>query len=72
MRVHGEAERLIKKGLEALGMPKGRKALEGRGKWPDEMALLASLARERTGVQNAWRCAASILWRAQECSISKW
>jgi len=37
-----------------LGLPKGRKALEGRGKFRDEKALMASLVRERTGVKNAW------------------
>ena len=49
-----EAERLLKRGKEELGLPRGKRGLEGRGKWRDEKALLAALVRERTGVKNAW------------------
>lgn len=48
-----EAERLVKAGLKALGMPP-RRALEGRGKQLDEKALLAALIRERSGMSNHW------------------
>jgi len=49
-----EAERLVGRGLEALGAPKSRRLLEGRGKWRDEKALVAALVREWTGVRNTW------------------
>jgi hypothetical protein len=48
-----EAERLVKAGLKALGLPP-RRVLEGRGKQLDEKALLAALVRERSGISNRW------------------
>lgn len=55
-RAHDESEalRLVKKGSMELGLPSSKKALEGRGVYRDEKALLAALVRERTGVRNAW------------------
>lgn len=48
-----EAERLVKVGLKALGLPP-RRALEGRGKQLDAKALLAALIRERSRMENGW------------------
>ncbi len=49
-----EAERLVRAGLEWMGLPAKPKDLAGRGRWLDEKAILASLVRARTGVRNAW------------------
>ncbi|MBK1829075.1 transposase [Haloferula rosea] len=49
-----EAERLVKTGLKAMGLPGKAEKLVGRGKWLEEKSLLATLIRKRTGVRNRW------------------
>jgi putative transposase len=49
-----EAERLAVFALGRLGLPEDASGLEGRGKWIEEKALIATLIRKQTGVKNAW------------------
>ncbi|GAA5484716.1 hypothetical protein Hsar01_03962 [Haloferula sargassicola] len=64
-----EAERLVKRLLEEQGLPTGRVALSGRGKWQREKALVCSLVRKRTGVSNGWL--ASRLSMGHESSVTR-
>jgi hypothetical protein len=49
-----EAERLVKAGLESMGLPSRAKDLAGRGKWLEGKSVLAALVRRKTGVRNGW------------------
>ena len=48
------AERIVRAGLAALGLPDDPATLPGRGKWLQEKAVVAALVRKRTGVGNRW------------------
>jgi hypothetical protein len=52
-----EAEWLVRRRLEELGLPVGRVALAGGGKWQRAKALVCALVRRRTGVSNGWLAA---------------
>ncbi|MEP4077372.1 transposase [Haloferula sp.] len=56
VRAHDEVEatKLLKQLLKELGLPQGRVALSGRGKWQREKALTCWVVRRHTGVSNAW------------------
>lgn len=63
-----EAERLVKAGLKALGMPPHR-ALEGRGRQLDEKEVRAALTHERSGMSNHW--VAERLSTGSESSVTR-
>lgn len=56
VRAHdqNEAERIAVAALRKIGLPEMTSELEGRGKWNEEKALIATLIRKRTGVKNRW------------------
>ncbi len=49
-----EAEKLLKAGLQALGVPLEATELQGRGRFRDEKALAAWWVKGRTSVSNQW------------------
>ena len=56
VRAHDEeeAKRLVGLLLDKLGLPSGRVALAGRGKFQREKALICGVVRSRTSVSNGW------------------
>jgi putative transposase len=64
-----EAERLISRALELLGLPGDSADLRGRGKWKDETELVAALVRKRTGMPNRW--VAERLGMGHEVSVTR-
>ena len=49
-----EAERWVAEGLDALGITDDPSTLTGRGRYRDEKAVVAWLARKHTSASNAW------------------
>ena len=70
-RAHDEAEAegLVRKAAEILGVDGRRGKLDGRGRFLEEKALLAWLVKSRTGVSNGW--VAGRLGTGHPTSVSK-
>ena len=49
-----EAERIVELAATELGLPSGKRDLEGRGVYRDEKALISWLVRKRTSASNSW------------------
>lgn len=64
-----EAERIVSRCLAKLGVPSDTGKLAGRGRWLDEKALVASLARKHTAAGNRW--VAQRLGMGHESSVSR-